>query len=143
MSPTLPLIYGTLCDPDILAAVLGRTVAPADLLAAEAPGHAAVCVPGEVFPALVARAGASAPGLLLAPLSRSDRTALDAFEGELYCRKPLAVRSGGALQTAEAYLPTIPIPPDARPWTLATWQAQNKPHVLVAELQAARRARLT
>ena len=45
-------VYGTLRDPDVLGAVLGR---PATGLNAAAPGYAVVNYPGRVYPALLRR----------------------------------------------------------------------------------------
>lgn len=42
MTPAPLFLYGTLRDPDILAAVLGRTVAVRQLIAATAPDCVAV-----------------------------------------------------------------------------------------------------
>ncbi|MBE0581268.1 gamma-glutamylcyclotransferase family protein [Devosia sp.] len=65
MTPAPLFLYGTLRDPDILAAVLGRTVAVRQLIAATAPDCVAVYFPGRVYPVLLRRPGSAAPGLLL------------------------------------------------------------------------------
>ena len=55
--PVMLFVYGTLRDPQLLSAVLGR---PATGLNAAAPGYAAVHYPGRIYPALVRRPGSAA-----------------------------------------------------------------------------------
>lgn len=140
---TLPplFLYGTLRDPDILAAVLGRAVPAADLVAASAPDCAAVYFPDRVYPALVPRRGAAAPGLLL-QVTAADRMALDAFEGKEYRRGPLQVESGLGPVAAEVYWPAIAIAAGAPDWTLERWAGEHKRQVLARETALARAARL-
>ena len=126
-------LYGTLRDPDILAAVLGRTVSGDDLATATAPDCAAVYYPDRVYPALVQRIGSVAPGLLLAATT-DDLAALDAFEGDEYRRQTITVRLGAAEQRADAYLPVIAISDDAPVWSLANWTVLHKPAILEVEI---------
>ena len=141
---TPPLfIYGTLRDPDILAAVLGRPVPLEALQPATAADYKTVYVPGQVYPALVAAPGASAPGALLFELTDTDRAALDAYEGDEYRRAPLLVSTPAGAVTALTYLPTGAIPPDAVAWTLETWTTTHKPLVLAHEAHVAKAARDT
>lgn len=134
--------YGTLCDPDILAAVLRRQLAPGSVLGATAPGYAAVYFPGQFYPGLVARRGAVAPGRLLLHATELDRAALDAFEGDDYLRGPLLVDGPSGTIAAEAYLPAVCIPGSAADWTLERWTQVHKPDVLARETALARAARL-
>ena len=139
---TAPLfIYGTLRDPDILAAVLGRNVPPAALQPATAQGYRTVYYPGQVYPALVAAPGDSAAGALLQGLSAGELAALDAYEGDEYRRASLVVQTDIGAGTALAYLPTQAIAPDAPAWTLETWTATHKPIVLTHESEVAKAAR--
>ena len=90
-APALPLfVYGTLRDPDLLAAVLNRPLHPGALLPARAPGFRAVPYPSRLYPALIRSPGATAEGLLLTDLSPFERDLLDAFEGDEYLRGPIA-----------------------------------------------------
>lgn len=138
----LPLfVYGTLRDPDLVAAVLGRrlhTVYPA-----RAPGWKAVPYPGRIYPALVRAPGAAAEGLLVTGLSPFERDLLDAYEGEEYRRTPIATMlvDEPELHEADAYLPVIAVPTDAHEWSLSRWQAEHKPRVLVSESAEAARLR--
>lgn len=126
-------VYGTLRDPDILAALLGRPLESLAIRPATAPDHRAVYYPGRVYPALVPAPRAIAEGLLLAPLSSRDLALFDAFEGEEYRRGALTVLCDGEAVSAQAYLPVQPIGADAPAWTLETWTRLHKPAVLAAE----------
>jgi gamma-glutamylcyclotransferase (GGCT)/AIG2-like uncharacterized protein YtfP len=126
-------VYGTLQDADILSAVLGRPTDTTSLRPATAPGFRAVAYPGRVYPALTAAATDSAPGLLLDALSETDIALLDAFEGEEYRRQTIAVKAGGALYEADAYLPVAVISSAAPAWSLPDWTAMHKPAVLGQE----------
>ncbi len=142
MTAPLPLfVYGTLRDADIVSAVLGRAVDIATLPMASAPGFAAVYMPGQVYPALIARPGAAAAGLMLASLSVADWAVLDAFEGDNYRRSVIAVVSHGIEIEAQAYRPVRVIDGHAPDWSLDHWQAHHKAQVLAIELDAAARAR--
>jgi gamma-glutamylcyclotransferase (GGCT)/AIG2-like uncharacterized protein YtfP len=141
---TLPplFLYGTLRDPDILTAVLGRTVAARDLVAATAPDCAAVYFPGQLYPALVWRAGGAAPGLLLTHATMDDLMALDAFEGDEYRRGPVQVATATGAVAAEVYWPALTVASSAADWTLERWTREHKPAVLLRETELARAARL-
>lgn len=136
MAPLL-FVYGTLRDPDLLSGVLARPLNAGAMLAACAPGFRAVHYPNRPYPALLRAPGAAAEGLVLTDLTPFERDLLDAFEGEEYRLSPIPVMIGGELHEAFAYLPAIPVPADAAPWTLADWQARHKPGVLSGERQSA------
>lgn len=140
----LPLfVYGTLRDPDLLAAVLGRPLRAASLHPARAPGYKSVHYPNRIYPALVRSPGAAAEGLLITGLTPFERDLLDAFEGEEYRRGPVATMLADEpeLHEADAYLPVIAVPTDAHEWSLSRWQAEHKPRVLVSESAEAARLR--
>ena len=135
---TLPLfVYGTLRDPDLLSAVLGRKLRPAGQHVARAPGFRAVYYPGRIYPALIRVPGAAAEGLLLIDLTPFERDLLDAFEGEEYRRAPVATIVEEDLFEAEAYLPAVKVANEGPDWSLAHWQQQHKPRVLGAEAASA------
>ena len=135
-------IYGTLRDPDLLAGLLGRPLAPNAVLRAVAPGYAAVHYPGRTYPALRRQPGGAAEGLVLRGLSPFEQDLLDAYEGEEYRRALLPVMIGEELHEAFAYLPVIAVPAAAAPWSLAEWQARHKPRLLAGELAAIAELRL-
>ena len=123
-------VYGTLQDADVLAAALDRPVLVAALRRATAPGYRAVAYPGRVYPALVASAADTAPGLLVEPLSSLDIAVLDAFEGDEYRRATITVLTEGLACQADAYLPVRDISAASPVWSLADWTAIHKPAVL-------------
>lgn len=129
----LLFVYGTLRDPDLLAGVLNRPLRADRMLAATAPGFAALHYPGRLYPALVRAPGAAAEGLVLTDLTAFEHDLLDAFEGAEYRRGLVPVMIDEELHEAAAYLPAIAVPADAPPWTLAAWQRHHKPRVLGSE----------
>lgn len=138
-------VYGTLQDADILSAVLGRPMDMTGLRPATAPGYRAVAYPDRVYPALVASAADSAPGLLLDGLTELDIAMLDAFEGDEYRRETIDVLADGLPHRAYAYLPVAWIAATAPAWSLPDWTAAHKPAVLGQEsaTAAALRQRLS
>jgi gamma-glutamylcyclotransferase (GGCT)/AIG2-like uncharacterized protein YtfP len=130
--PAPLFVYGTLRDPDLLAAVLGRALRPGEAEPAVAPGFRATFYPGRIYPALIRAPGGAAEGLLLLSLSPFELDLLDAFEGEEYRRGVVPVIVGEELHEANAYLPAIPVAGDD-PWLLEVWQAEHKSRVLGAD----------
>ena len=130
-------VYGTLRDPDVLGAVLGR---PATGLNAAAPGYAVVNYPGRVYPALLRRPGSAAPGLVLTHISSFEIDLLDAFEGDEYRREIIAVMIDEDLHEAFAYLPAVAVTGQSE-WTLAAWQREHKTRVLAGERATAEQLR--
>lgn len=134
--------YGTLQDSDILGAVLGRRLPGSAFLAASLPGFVALYYPGEVYPALVPRPGASALGLLIHGLDDADRAALDVFEGDQYRRDQALVDTAQGPIAADLYLPARDLPETAPLWTLSLWRSRHKPAILAKETALAHAARL-
>ena len=125
-------VYGTLRDPDLLGAVLGRPLRPGETMPAVAPGYRATFYPGRIYPALIRAPGGAAEGLLLIALSPFEFDLLDAFEGAEYRRAIVPVMLEEELHEAHAYLPAIPVSGDD-PWLLEHWQAAHKQRVLGAD----------
>jgi len=139
---TRPLFaYGTLRDPDILSAVLGRSVPASAQLTARAPGYAAVHCPGRSYPALIERPGEAALGIVLKGLSTLDIAMLDAFEGDEYRRVPITVATRDGASLVDAYLPALAIPADAARWTLEGWTRGHKAQMLLDEAGTAQQVR--
>lgn len=138
--PTLLFVYGTLRDPDLLSAVLGRPLEAGELLAAVAPGFRATHYPDRIYPALIRAPGGAAEGLLLTGLSPFERDLLDQFEGSEYRRGIVPVMVGEELHEAEAYLPAVPVA-GGDPWSLEHWRAVHKADVLVADAAQAEEIR--
>ena len=138
----LLFVYGTLRDPDLLAAVLARPLNGAAIFPAVAPGHRVVLYPSRTYPALVRAPGANAEGLVLADLTPFELDLLDAYEGAEYRRGRLPVILDEELHEAFAYLPASAIPADAAPWRLTQWQEAHKSRALVSERAAAEALRI-
>lgn len=95
--------YGTLEFPPILEAVAGRRFPGR---AAVLPGYRRLAVRGQVFPGIVAQAGAEVGGTLYRGLSNAHLRRLDAYENAFYRRRPLRVRdaAGGRSRLAWTYV---------------------------------------
>jgi gamma-glutamylcyclotransferase (GGCT)/AIG2-like uncharacterized protein YtfP len=137
----LLFVYGTLRDPDLRSAVLGRRIEATAELPARAPGFATVHYPGRLYPALVRVPGGTAEGLVLTDLTPFEIDLLDAYEGEEYRRTLLPVMIDEQLHEVFAYLPAITVARDTAPWSLAAWQENHKPRVLAGEQMAAEQLR--
>lgn len=95
--------YGTLEFPPILEAVAGRRFPGR---AAVLPGYRRLAVRGQVFPGIVAQAGAEVGGTLYRGLSNAHLRRLDAYENAFY-RRRRSLASGVDLRRAGA----VPAPP--------------------------------
>ncbi len=116
--------YGTLRDPDILTAVLGRC--PELGAVGRLPGHVALAVVGQSYPILVPRAGATTPGTILSGLSDADWQALDRYEGTDYRRQAVRVTTAGGIVVAQAYFPLKGLKPGSDAWDLDDWARRHK-----------------
>ncbi len=126
-------LYGTLRDPDLLAAVIGRAIDWRNVLTAVAPGHTTIYYDNRVYPALVPAPGRTAAGLLILGFSAADLRLIDAFEGTEYRRAILPVIVEDELHEADVYLPTMHLGTAARAWSLENWQQNHKREVLVED----------
>lgn len=130
-------VYGTLQDPDVLGAVLGKPVDAATLQPAVAPGFRAVAYPGRVYPALVPAPGGMAEGRIVEGLDARDLAVLDAFEADEYRRGKLEVLIAQQRHEVDAYLPVIAISAGGPAWSLADWTARHKQAVIGSETATA------
>ena len=123
MLPPL-FVFGTLRDPDVLAAVLGRAdgarVEPATLA-----GHAALGVAGRDYPVLAPDPDGEAAGSLLHDLDDADRARLAWFEGEAYALAPCRVETAAGAADAVLFAAAAPLP-TAGPWRLEDWRRDAK-----------------
>lgn len=122
--------YGTLCDTDVLARVVGREEARALTLApARARHFRAVYAAGERYPILLPARGAEAPGVLATGVGVRALRRLDVFERR-YCRSPIMVEAAGRKVPAWVYLPRRGLRPGFRIFDIATWPAPSKARFL-------------
>lgn len=93
--------YGTLMVPEVFRAVCGasRSAGPAVLA-----GYARFLVRGEVFPAIVPKAGANTPGVVYERVTRAMWIRLDAFETDFYRRVTVTVTTAAGEIDADTYV---------------------------------------
>jgi gamma-glutamylcyclotransferase (GGCT)/AIG2-like uncharacterized protein YtfP len=99
--PRALFVYGTLMLPHVVRALTGTSLAggPARLR-----DHARYAVHGEVYPAVVARAGASTSGVLLEGVGPQALAILDRFEGPLYERVRTVIELDSGVRPAHVYV---------------------------------------
>jgi ADP-ribose pyrophosphatase len=119
-------IYGTLTDPDVLARVLGRPVAPDELEPAHLDGFRRLRAAGASYPVLVPAPGAAVDGLLFHPAGRCDILRLNHFEsGEYHAElRPVRTRNG-ATRPAWLYASLADLPAPTEPWGLEKWRRRH------------------
>ncbi|WP_164730520.1 gamma-glutamylcyclotransferase family protein [Pelagibacterium montanilacus] len=137
MSPAEPLpllVYGTLREDGVRGAVIGRDVGVNPCVFT---GFRVVYYPGATYPGLVVAPGAVAEGLLVMGLDAFDLVVLDLYEGPGYRREIIGLEPeyGGS---AQVYMPTPPIGPEAADWTFAHWSAHHRSEKFRAEARWAR-----
>ena len=94
--------YGTLAVPEVMLAVTGNSFpsTPAIL-----EGYSAFLIEGECFPAVAVTSGGVTTGVMYLGLDKPTLKLLDKFEGDLYQRKRVAVRSETlGLMSAETHI---------------------------------------
>ena len=126
-------LYGTLTDPDVLARVLGRPVAPDELEPAHLDGFRRLRAAGASYPVLAPAPGAAAEGLLLRRATRRDILRLNHFESGEYHAELRPVRTGaGATVPAWLYAPLPDLPASADPWRPDAWRRAHATDFLTA-----------
>ncbi len=95
-------VYGTLQFADVLAAVTGRRF---EGVVATLDDHARYCVKQQPFPGIVPQAGSQVRGLVYRGIDPVALARIDEFEGELYRRETVSVRTDdGRDIEAQAYV---------------------------------------
>ena len=128
----LPLfVYGSMRDEDVRALVLGRASPAVRTEPAWMPGVAAVRVPEESYPHLVASDCARVPGELIHGLDAEDVDRILFFEGDEYGFAESVVERAGGARVAAMHFGGVAIPEGPIiPWSLERWQAREKPRFL-------------
>jgi gamma-glutamylcyclotransferase (GGCT)/AIG2-like uncharacterized protein YtfP len=94
--------YGSLMFPRVWSRVVCGVYRSSK---AVAEGHQRSMLRGEIYPAMVARAGQCVEGVVYLDVDAADLARLDAFEGKDYRRSPLKLRlENGESLAAETYL---------------------------------------
>lgn len=126
--------YGTLCDADLRAIVLGRDTGP--LPVASLPDHAVHHAGDAAWPLIRPSPGAQAQGLLAADLTAADLARLAFYEGGFgYHLRAVTVQTVNGPCPAQAWFPG----PDALAgplWSLADWAARHGPLTRAAAQEA-------
>jgi len=123
--------YGSLTDPDVLVAVLGRCprLAPASL-----EGWRRLRVAGQSYPLIVAAAGERVDGSV-ADIGPAEASRLAWYEGDDYLQADLKVRLASGDAAARVFVPKPGLAHADEPWDPVAWARTDKP----ALLEAARR----
>lgn len=114
--------YGTLCDSEVRAVVLGREIEAAPATLAD---YEAVPVDRGRFPILLFQRGRAVAGVLCHGMRLIEAARLGFYEheGRDYAARALSVRDGaGAARRAWVYLPTAALRRGPGRWDLGEWQ---------------------
>jgi Gamma-glutamyl cyclotransferase, AIG2-like len=121
--------YGTLTDPDVLARVLARPVAAADLAPASVAGLRRVRAAGASYPVVLPAPGGRVGGLLLLRAGRRDIARINHYESGEYRAELRPALAAGGPRPAWLYVPLHPLPapsPAGEPWELEAWRREHK-----------------
>lgn len=120
--------YGTLMDPDVLAAVIGRRVLPARVRPATLAGFRRVGLKGTPYPVIVPGAAADVvAGVLVTGLAAADVRNLKRFEGAAYGIETVSVSlDGGGPVSASVFVPVKGVAATDTEWDFETWRRRHK-----------------
>lgn len=118
--------YGSLRDPLILEAVLGRGLAHLTFGTARMPGHRVERAEGYSFPLLISSKHGHAMGSIVEGLTASDQARIAYFEDSEYELREYEVLTSNRAQRAFAYAATGKLNSSGEPWDLAQFQAQDR-----------------
>ncbi len=124
--------YGTLRDPAMLEAVLGRVVDPPALEPAAVTDHATLRLVDEDYPMLVPAPGRSAEGVLLAAPSETDIDRIAFFEEAEYALAPITVETARGPVEALCFRGTDKPQASTVEWDFDTWCRHHRPAALEA-----------
>ncbi|CAA7620222.1 putative avirulence induced gene (AIG) protein [Candidatus Terasakiella magnetica] len=127
------LVFGTLMDADILAAILGRRLSPAHMEAATIFDVRRVFVPRRPYPMLIRHPGTKIDGLLLRGLGLRDLARLDRYEGQEYRRIRSARTAAMTVRDRNArtrpvwlYVHKMAEKTKSRDWHFTAWRSLHK-----------------
>jgi ADP-ribose pyrophosphatase len=118
--------FGSLRDPLILGAVLGRDLSHLTIAAAQLAGHRVERAEGYSFPLLVGAPGDIAIGELVWGLSPDDQARIAYFEDSEYEQRSTHVESDGGQTQAVIFAAGATLRSSGEPWDLATFQARDR-----------------
>lgn len=106
--------YGSLMFPEVWEKVLQGSY---ERTRGTACGYARYSVSGMTYPGMIAQAGSSVDGVVYFDISDDDLAILDAFEGENYQRRSVALQlADGRRIEAQTYLFLEPEELSNQPW---------------------------
>ncbi|MBI3443979.1 MAG: gamma-glutamylcyclotransferase [Magnetospirillum sp.] len=124
-------IFGTLMDPHVREAVLGRNPAGLNLEAGRLEGWRLAHVAGRAYPMLIPHPTGRVEGILLHGLTDEDRRRLDYYEGDEYVCVELEIAAAGeSRRRAQVYACRHGVSPGRDGWRLVEWQRRHKPAAL-------------
>lgn len=119
--------YGTLMDPDVLAAVIGRRVLPARVKPATLAGRRRVGLKGTPYPVIVPGATTdTVAGIVVAGLTAADVQNLQRFEGTAYGIETVTVATDDGALAASAFVPLKGVAATDTEWDFETWRRRHK-----------------
>ena len=119
--------YGTLRDPQLLAAVLGRPPPARRLTSVWLADHAAKGVVGESYPCLLPAPGERVEGVLAHGLDARAAGRIAFYEGPEYrLANVLVHRASGGCVLARACLPRSPLLDDGEIWDYDAWRRDHR-----------------
>lgn len=120
--------YGTLMDPDVLAAVIGRKMLPGRMKPATLAGWRRIGLKGTPYPVIVPGAAAdTVAGIMAAGLTAADVRNLKRFEGAAYGIETVSVSlDGGGPVSASVFVPAKGVATTDTEWDFETWRRRHK-----------------
>jgi len=131
--------YGTLLEPAVRAAVVGREVPDAAGEPAVLLGYKRVSVRGVTYPVILPDASGAVRGAVFRGFDAHECARLSQFEGERYGarRREIALEAGGA-DRPWVYVPVRRVPALPRRWDYEEWARLHRRRYLAAARQFAR-----
>lgn len=119
--------YGTLLDPEVRRAVIGRAVPDAAILAVSLAGYRVARAQGRSYPILAANEGAVATGVLVHGLSDAEAARLFHYEDKGYDPVEVAVVDAhGRTRRGWVFMPGQRLSAMAEDWSYAAWSRRHK-----------------
>lgn len=123
--------YGTLMDPEIVRAVIGRPLSGLSPRIAHLEGFKRVYVAAATYPALVAESGSSIEGIVVSRISPIEISRITRYEGADYeSRLTTVLASDGQSVEARVFFPKAAVKTTNRPWRLDDWRRRDKKRFL-------------
>lgn len=118
--------YGSLRDRQLAEIVLGRPLAPDDMVAASVQDHAAYRMADEAYPALLPAPGMVAEGVLLLAPRDADIARLAFYEEAEYGLADIDVLTAEGPRKARYFCVTQKTPTQPEAWDYQRWQAEDR-----------------